>query len=65
MESVSRDVRAMEPVIVQCAGGSWMALSPSRAPLHIGVAGPTPDLARAMYATAKELWALLLDTVPS
>ena len=55
-------IMAIQPRLMRCEGGEWMAVSQSGSPLNIGVSGPTPEKARARFTEALEEWAKLLES---
>jgi len=57
-------IMAIQPRLMRCEGGEWMAVSQAGSPLHIGVSGPTDDKARARFTEALVEWAKLLESEP-
>jgi len=51
----------IEPRLVRRQMGGWLAVSPSGAPLTIGVEAASVDEARSLFAVALRRWTVLLD----
>ena len=53
----------IQPRLMRCDNGEWLAVSEVGAPLNIGVVAPTPDGARGRFARSLEAWVALLKEV--
>ena len=50
----------IQPRILRCEGGAWMAVSEAGAALPIGVVAQTPESARLRFTEALRSWVVLL-----
>ena len=57
MDESSRMILAIEPSFIERARGGWLAVSPRRSIVAIGVVGRTEDEARRKFSEALERWA--------
>lgn len=57
MEVVSKSITQIEPVVVQCEWGGWLAVSQEGSLLRIGTVGATEEDAHRSFKAALEEWA--------
>lgn len=51
----------IEPRLLRCLDGGWLAVSPAGAELSIGVLGGSPEEARRQFEAAIKRWVAILD----
>lgn len=52
---------SVQPLLLECDGGGWLAVSPARSPLRIGVAGSSVAEARSRFSNELREWRGLLE----
>ena len=62
MEGVDEKNYAISPRIVQRAGGGWLAFTPPRHELVVGVTADTEDGARVKFQATVAEWRLILES---
>ena len=61
MMNVSNMIAAIQPELIRCEWGGWLAVSAPGSVLRIGTIGETEDAARRTFESALRAWAILSE----